>query len=66
MKYFVILTLSLGTDQVTTILTTTADATATRADIFNHVRNNIVRDSRDERWLKAATLFFSAEPNTLG
>jgi hypothetical protein len=66
MQYFVILTLSLGADQVTAVSTPTVEPTATRADIYNYVRNDVVAKSRDDRWLKAATLFFSAEPNTLG
>jgi len=66
MQYFIILTLALGNVQATfnTVLTVAPDAT--RADIWNEMRRIAAENSHDSRWLEATTLFFTAEPNTLG
>lgn len=66
MQYFVILTLEIGDAKVTATSTPTFAPSATKADIYNYVRNDIVANSGDRRWLDAATLFFSAEPNSIG
>lgn len=67
MQYFVILTLALGNVQSTLNAVLTVPPDATRADIWNHMRQLAADKGRDPRWLDAATtLFFSAEPNTLG
>jgi hypothetical protein len=66
MQYFAILTLSLGDQQVTTTSELTVPSTATRADLYNYMRKLVADNARDPRWLKAPTLYFTVEPNTLG
>jgi hypothetical protein len=65
-EYFVIITLALGVAQATSAFTITSESPLTRSDIYSQARMYVADNQRNSSWLNAATLFFSAEPNTIG
>jgi hypothetical protein len=65
-QYFAIITLALGNAQSTTSMTINSESPVTRENVWKHMRQHMADVQHDDRWLSAATLFFTAEPNTLG
>jgi hypothetical protein len=64
MEYFIIITLHAGTQSASLAMTVTAPPGATRASLYEHVRQAAISRSGPQ-FTSATVAFFSAEPNTL-